>query len=223
GGVVPADPAPGVVVEVDVGEGEQGGALLDGVRLAPQRGVAGDAAATAGAGDLVPGGVEDAHLPAAAAQGVEHRRGVRDQGVLDLDGRGLATAGVQHDHGALPGGGLVLTGHQLAGAGAGAPVDAADVVTAGVGAGDGADLADARCGGAAGALAEDAGGALGGRAHLPDHQQTEQAQAGGNGAAQMEQAQQVPDDERVGAELVTAPSADVQHVRHPHVQRQIAL
>src|SRR5699024_9860537 len=62
GGVVPADAAPGVVVEVDVGEGEQGGALLDGVRLASQRGVAGDAAAAAGAGDLVPGGVEDAHL-----------------------------------------------------------------------------------------------------------------------------------------------------------------
>src|SRR5699024_10103337 len=175
GGVVPADPAPGVVVEVDVGEGEQGGALLDGVRLAPERGVAGDAAAAAGAGDLVPGGVEDAHLPAAATQGVEHRRGVRDERVLDLGGGVLAPAGVQHDHGALPGGGLVLAGHQLAGAGAGAPVDAADVVTAGVGAGDGADLADARCGGgAAGALAEDAGGALGGRSHLPDHRQTDQ-------------------------------------------------
>src|SRR5699024_11564994 len=87
-------------------------------------------------------------------------------------------AGVEHDHGALAGGGSLLTGHQLAGAGAGAPVDAADVVTAGVGAGDGADLADARCGGGAvGSLAEDAGGALGGRSHLPDHRQTGQAQA----------------------------------------------
>src|SRR5699024_748136 len=86
GGVVAADPAGGVVVEVHLGEGEQGGALLDGVRLAAQRGGAGDAAAAAGAGDLVPRGVDDPHLPAVHAQGVEHGRGVGGQGVLHLGG-----------------------------------------------------------------------------------------------------------------------------------------
>ena len=209
-----------VVVEADLGQGQQGGAGLDGIGLTAQRGGAVDAATRGGADDLVTAGVDDAHLPAVHPEALQDRGGVGDQAVLDVGGL-FAAGGVQHDHGALPGRGLLLTGHQLPGAGAGAPVDPADVVAACVGAGDRADLADAVAGGGHVPVGGDAGGCGGLRGQLPDHGQPGDAGVVGQGAAQVEQTEHVAEDHGVAAQLVAAAGGDAQPMRHGAGQGQV--
>src|SRR5690625_5466909 len=83
-----------VVVEADLGQGQQGGAGLDGIGLTAQRGGAVDAATRGGADDLVTAGVDDAHLPAVHPEALQDRGGVGDQAVLDVGGL-FAAGGVQ--------------------------------------------------------------------------------------------------------------------------------
>src|SRR5690625_6586158 len=66
-----------VVVEADLGQGQQGGAGLDGIGLTAQRGGAVDAATRGGADDLVTAGVDDAHLPAVHPEALQDRKSTR--------------------------------------------------------------------------------------------------------------------------------------------------